>query len=218
MSQHRPTVDTVVFPSFIHLGIVSQNLPENYQLGAQNGYLSTGAFTGEVSMSQLSDFGVQWVLVGHSERRSIFKESNLDVAKKAQAALDHNLNVVACLGETEQERENGETQSVLKNQLDAYLDIIKNWDKVVIAYEPVWAIGTGKTATPELAEEVHVYIREELAKRSESLASSTRIIYGGSVKGNNAEELFEQKNIDGFLVGGASLNAGFIDIIRAAEN
>jgi len=167
-------------------------------------------------MDQLKDFNIEWLIVGHSERRAIFKETNDVVSKKAKEGLKSGLKVVACLGETEQQRENGETMSVLRDQLGAYMAQIDNWDNVVLAYEPVWAIGTGKTASPEQAEDVHKNLRDEIAKTNKDVAEKVRIIYGGSVKPSNAKELFAKENIDGFLVGGASLTEGFLDIIRAA--
>ena len=208
---------SVIFPTLLHVSVTRDNLPTGYELGAQNGVAKQGAFTGEVSMDQLKEYGVEWLIVGHSERRAIFGESDEIVSSKARDGLNSGLKVVACLGETEDERENGQTMTVLRRQLNAYLSKIDNWDNVVLAYEPIWAIGTGKTATPEQAEEVHKNLREEIAKTSENIAEKLRIIYGGSVKGSNAKELFSKKNIDGFLVGGASLTDGFLDIIRATS-
>ena len=179
-----------------------------------------GAFTGEISATMLKDFGVKWTLTGHSERRVGFGipgETNELVARKTAVALSNGLSVLACIGEQLSERENGTTMVVCAAQLDAIRKELKeeDWKKVVIAYEPVWAIGTGKVATPEQAEETHRQIREWIALNvSQTVAEEIRIVYGGSVKGSNCRSLIECPNIDGFLVGGASLLPEFVDIIK----
>lgn len=179
-----------------------------------------GAYTGEISAELLNDFGVKWTLTGHSERRVGFGaagESDELVAKKTVAGLKGGLSVIACIGEHLHEREAGITMEVCARQLAAIAALLKeeDWAKVVVAYEPVWAIGTGKVATPEQAEETHAQIRSWLATNvSAKVAEETRIIYGGSVKASNAKTLISCPNIDGFLVGGASLLPEFVDIMK----
>ncbi len=166
----------------------------------------------------IKDFGLQWAIVGHSERRNIFKETDEVVAAKVKRCQDHGLNAIVCIGEKLDERENGLTHDVLRAQLDAIKPSVKDWSKVVIAYEPVWAIGTGHTASPEIAQEAHDFIRKWLASASsEATANLVRVIYGGSVTDANAESLITQKDIDGFLVGGASLNEKFATIVDVAN-
>lgn len=166
----------------------------------------------------LNDLNIHWAILGHSERRHIFGESDKVVGEKVKRALDHKLSVMACIGEKLDERENGKTRAVNERQLNAIREQVDNWDNVVIAYEPVWAIGTGKTASPEQAQEVHEQLREWLAKNvSKQAAEKTRILYGGSVTEKNAGDLITRKDIDGFLVGGASLKEAFADIIKACN-
>lgn len=171
------------------------------------------------SAEQLKDCGISWVILGHSERRDIFKESDELIGKKISHSLQVGLNVIACVGEHLEEREAGKTEEVVFRQLKAIADNVNDWSKVVIAYEPIWAIGTGKTATPQIAQEVHQAIRNWLKTHvSSELASSTRILYGGSVKASNSDELAEQPDVDGFLVGGSSLiGPEFIKIISSAN-
>ena len=168
----------------------------------------------------LKDAGVPWVILGHSERRHVFGESDQVVAEKVKVALDNDLNVMACIGEKLNEREAGQTQAVNERQLAAILHTVKaDWSKIVIAYEPVWAIGTGKTASPEQAQEVHDQLRSWLKKNvSAEAAAQTRILYGGSVTEKNAAELISKQDVDGFLVGGASLKEGFADIVKACND
>ena len=168
-----------------------------------------GAFTGEVSAAMLKDVGCRYVLVGHSERRQLFGESNALVARKFVAAQGQGLVPVLCVGETLDEREGDQTTSVVARQLEAVLSVtgVQALAKAVIAYEPVWAIGTGRTASPEQAQEVHAMIRAKVAERDGTIGGSVRILYGGSVKASNAQELFAMPDIDGGLVGGASLKA-----------
>ncbi len=178
-----------------------------------------GAFTGEVSASMLRDFQCTYAIVGHSERRSLYGESDELVALKFAAAIEKGLVPILCVGELLEERERGTTEAVVERQLKAVVEHcgIDSFAAAVIAYEPVWAIGTGKTATPRQAQDVHAFIRGWLAEQSETVASEIRILYGGSVKAANAAELFVQDDIDGGLIGGASLNAEeFLKICEAA--
>lgn len=162
---------------------------------------------------------MKWVILGHSERRSLYGETNEIVAKKLKYALEKGINVILCIGEQLAEREAGTTNAILKAQLDACKESVKDWSKVVVAYEPVWAIGTGKVATPEQAQETQAYVRSWLKDNiSEDVAKVTRIIYGGSVTETNCGDLIKQSDVDGFLVGGASLKPAFADIIRSVSN
>lgn len=190
-------------------------------VGAQNLHPeSKGAFTGEVAAEMISDLGVAWTLVGHSERRQMFGESDDLVARKYQAALRAGLRPILCVGETLAEREAGNAESVVERQLGAVIGAVDQpgLSAGVVAYEPVWAIGTGRTATPAQAQEMHAVIRARLADVSPAMADTIPILYGGSVKPDNAAELFEQPDIDGGLVGGASLEAvSFAAIVAAAS-
>ncbi len=179
---------------------------------------ASGAYTGEVSASMLTDFACRYVLCGHSERRAYHHESNELVAQKARAALAAGLTPVVCVGETLEQREAGATAAVIGAQLQAVLDVLENSEliKIVVAYEPVWAIGTGKTATPQIAQEAHALLRAQLAARDTVSAASIQILYGGSMKPDNAKELLAQPDIDGGLIGGAALKAAdFLGIIQA---
>ncbi|KAH6780117.1 triosephosphate isomerase [Perilla frutescens var. hirtella] len=200
-------VDVVVSPPFIYIDQVINSLASRIEVAAQNSWIGKGgAFTGEISVEQLKDVGCKWVILGHSERRHIIGEDDQFIGKKAAYALSQGVGVIACIGELLEEREAGKTSDVCFRQLKAYADAVPSWDNIVIAYEPVWAIGTGKVATPEQAQEVHVAVRDWLSKNvSAEVASKTRIIYGGSVNGGNSAELAKKGDIDGFLVGGASL-------------
>jgi triosephosphate isomerase len=216
-------VDVVVAPPFTALAAVAHELDEaksKVTLAAQNMHTElSGAFTGEISASMLKDTGTSWVIVGHSERRQLFGETDESVARKTATAAGAGLRPIVCVGETLEQREAGQTLEVVDRQVRAVLDeLAKQPGFAVIAYEPVWAIGTGKVAKPEDAQTVHAAIRALLAKASEELARATRILYGGSVKADNAEGLLAQADIDGALVGGASLDpAGFGKIIAAAQ-
>lgn len=214
-------VECAVFPPFVYLAEAERLLAGTpIRWGAQNlSEQQPGAFTGEVSASMLLDIGCTYVIVGHSERRTLYGESDELVAKKFAAARQAGLTPVLCVGETLEEREQNITEQVVSRQLNAVLNLegIQAIQAAVLAYEPVWAIGTGKTATPEQAQAVHAFIRSQLAQHDESIASSTRILYGGSVKGSNAAELFAKPDIDGGLVGGASLQAEeFLTIAEGA--
>lgn len=215
-------VDVAVFPVSVHLQQVLDGLAaNNIAVGSQNCAFQSeqGALTGEVSSVQLADLGCRFVLVGHSERRSILGEGDQVVCSKFAAAQASGLTPVLCVGETLEQRSAGETLSVVSAQLDAVVSElgVDVFAKAVIAYEPVWAIGTGLTATPQQAQEVHAEIRAQIASKDSVLAGKVRILYGGSVKAANAAELFGMPDIDGGLVGGASLNADeFGAICRAA--
>ncbi|KAG7035038.1 Triosephosphate isomerase, chloroplastic, partial [Cucurbita argyrosperma subsp. argyrosperma] len=202
-------VDVVVAPPFVYIDQVKSSLASRIEISAQNSWVSKGgAFTGEISVEQLKDLGCKWVILGHSERRHIIGEDDQFIGKKAAYALSEGLGVMACIGELLEEREAGKTFDVCFRQLKAFAGkyAVPSWDGIVIAYEPVWAIGTGKVASPEQAQEVHAAVRDWLKKNvSPEVASKTRIIYGGSVNGSNCAELAKKEDIDGFLVGGASL-------------
>ncbi|XP_047329802.1 triosephosphate isomerase, chloroplastic [Impatiens glandulifera] len=200
-------VDVVVGPPFVYLDQVKSSLTDRIEIAAQNSWISKGgAFTGEISVEQLIDIGCKWVILGHSERRHVIGENNEFIGKKAAYALSQNVGVIACIGELLKEREEGKTFDVCFQHLKAFADAVPSWDNVVVAYEPVWAIGTGKVATPQQAQEVHAAVRDWLKNNvSAEVASKTRIIYGGSVNGSNCGELAKEEDIDGFLVGGASL-------------
>ena len=203
-------IEVVVFPPFTSLyAVQAQGVSPLVKTGAQNLYFETeGAFTGEISPAMLEGL-TDYVLIGHSERRHIFNETDEDIEKKIKAALAHGLIPVLCIGETLGQREAGKTLAVIRDQLDRDLEglTLEEAGRVVIAYEPVWAIGTGKNATPGQAQEAHAFIREILKKKFDSAAAAeeTRILYGGSVKPANSFDLLSQKDINGVLVGGASL-------------
>ncbi|CAG8509680.1 13683_t:CDS:2 [Cetraspora pellucida] len=208
-------VEVVIAPPTLFLDLAHRSVREGISIAAQNAFnCSKGAYTGEVSPEQLKDLGIDWVILGHSERREIFKESDEFVASKVAHALNVDMKVIACIGEKLEERESEKTEEVVIRQLKSISEKVNNWRNVVIAYEPVWAIGTGKVATPQQAQEVHLIIRNWLAKNvSQQVAQDTRIIYGGSVNDKNSSELAKQPDVDGFLVGGASLTEKFITII-----
>ncbi|XP_057783155.1 triosephosphate isomerase, chloroplastic-like [Salvia miltiorrhiza] len=217
----EPDVDVVVAPPFIYIDQVSNSLSHRLEIAAQNCWTGKGgAFTGEISVEQLKDLGCKWVVLGHSERRHVIGEDDQFIGKKAAYALSEGLGVIACIGELLEEREAGKTFDVCFQQLKAFSDTVPSWDKIVIAYEPVWAIGTGKVASPEQAQEVHAAVRDWLSKNvSAEVASKIRIIYGGSVNGGNCAELAKQDDIDGFLVGGASLKGPeFATIINSVTS
>jgi triosephosphate isomerase (TIM) len=205
--QELEGVDVVVCPPFVSLAVVVQLLAgTEIAVAAQNVHWEAeGAFTGEVSAGMLRELGVYGAIVGHSERRQYFGETDDSVAQRVDAALEAGLFVIACIGETEAERDRGETEDVLRRQLS----VLEPDDNLVIAYEPVWAIGTGKTATPETAQSAHAFVKSQL---------DAAVIYGGSVKPENAAELLAQPDVDGALVGGASLELeSFTAICRAAS-
>lgn len=215
-------VDIVVCPPFTALTVVNDLCAEtNIAVGAQNVYFEdSGAFTGEVSAPMIKEEGCRYVIIGHSERRQLFGETNATVNKKILAALNHELTPIVCVGEILEERESGKTMDVIKSQFGESFDGLtaEQFGKLIIAYEPVWAIGTGKTATPEQAQEVHAFIRDlAKSKYGDDVSEALRIQYGGSVKPENTADLISQKDIDGALVGGASLKAdSFVQIIKNA--
>ncbi|TKJ40228.1 triose-phosphate isomerase [candidate division LCP-89 bacterium B3_LCP] len=210
--------DILICPSFTALGSVYDEVKgSNIKLGAQNMYFEDkGAYTGEVSPLMLKDF-CEYVILGHSERRQYFDESDEKVNKKVKKALEHGLRPILCVGESLEQREKNETFDIVGEQLEKSLKgVNKNsMKRIIIAYEPVWAIGTGKNATPEQAEDVHVFIRKEIEKiYGKGIADDIRILYGGSVKPDNIKDLMEKESIDGVLVGGASLDAeSFSEIV-----
>lgn len=221
--QSTKNADIVIACPAPYLDLTKKSLPAFMELGAQNCYkANSGAFTGEISPSMIIDCGAKWVILGHSERRQIFGETDKMIGEKVGFALDNSLEVIACIGETIQEREANKTFDVVFRQLAAIVEHVKDadaWKHVVIAYEPVWAIGTGKVATKEQAQEVHAKLRQWLStKVSDAVAQSVRIIYGGSVTGDNCQDLIKQADIDGFLVGGASLKPDFIKIINCQSS
>ncbi len=220
---YEPAGKILLFPTFGHLPVLADalqaaGLSGSVAVGGQTLHAEPeGAFTGEISGEMLADLGAQWVLVGHSERRQYAAESDAQIAEKVAGAIRAGLAPMLCVGETEAEREAGEARDVVVRQLEAVLDEHAG-GLAAVAYEPVWAIGTGRTATPELAQEMHGVIRAVLAERSAALAEELPVLYGGSVKGGNARTLFAEQDIDGGLVGGASLQAEeFAEIIRALE-
>lgn len=217
------SVQVLVCPPFPYLAAIAERISGNeLLLGSQNvSEFEAGAYTGETAPAMLVDVGCQYAIVGHSERRSIYAETSEQVAAKFGAALAASLRPVLCVGETLEQREAGSTEDVINEQLAAVLDTnsIEAFAHAVIAYEPVWAIGTGMTATPEQAQDVHRHIRDVLAGQNESIAADVQILYGGSVKGDNAAGLFSKPDIDGGLIGGASLkSADFLAIVEAAAN
>jgi triosephosphate isomerase len=218
-----PAADCIVCPPYVYLQEIGRLLRDSaVLLGGQDVCADAqGAFTGEVSATMLKDVGCQYCIVGHSERRLLYRESDQLVARKFAAALAKELVPILCVGEQLADRETGRTGEVVARQLDAVLELcgapaVAN---AVIAYEPVWAIGTGRNATPEQAQEVHAFIRARIAARDATIAEVTRILYGGSVKASNAAELFAMPDVDGGLIGGASLKADeFLAILAAAAS
>jgi triosephosphate isomerase (TIM) len=216
-------VDIVIAPPFTVLESVVRELKKtNVSVSAQNMYFEDkGAYTGEISPLFLKSIGVKYVILGHSERRQIFGETDDLINKKIKKALEESLIPIVCIGENLNAREAGKTKEIIRNQMNFTFQDLSSQDmiKIIIAYEPIWAIGTGKTATPEQAEEIHIFIRDILKEKyGENVADEIRIQYGGSIKPDNAKSLFSRKHIDGGLVGGASLNSeSFFEIIQAAE-
>lgn len=211
-------VEVVVSPPYVFLDQVKAQLKAPYQVSAQNCWTGKGgAFTGEIAAEQLADMGIPWVILGHSERRALCHEGNDVVGTKVAYALSQGLKVIACIGETLPQREAGEMFSVLEGQLQEIVKNVADWERVVIAYEPVWAIGTGKVATPAQAQEVHAWLRGWINNNvGADVADGLRILYGGSVNDANCAELAEEEDVDGFLVGGASLKGdSFVKICNA---
>lgn len=213
-------VEVIVAPAFTNLMLASQILEDtNITVAAQNMHQAEGgAFTGEVSAGMLESVGVHTVILGHSERRQYFNETAALLAAKVDTALRYNMRVIFCVGEELKDRKNKQFQNVVYYQLkDSLFHLPKEaWENIIIAYEPVWAIGTGETATPEQAQEMHLFIREQIAHQYGSMADNVTILYGGSVKPDNASVLFSQKDVDGGLIGGAALHTeDFTAIINA---
>jgi len=211
-----------VCPPFVYIPLVSNLLADSkVAVGSQDvSDQESGAFTGEISGPMLQDFKCTYAIVGHSERRALYSEDDAFTARKFAAARKCGLTPILCVGETLEEREQGITEEVVARQLDAVVELegIEAIGDAVIAYEPVWAIGTGKTASPQQAQDVHAFIRGKLAGLNQGVADKVQILYGGSVKGSNAEELFAMDDIDGGLIGGASLDAGdFLAICKAGN-
>lgn len=218
----KDKVESVVCASPVLLRCLVKRQGENLRVGAQNmHYEKEGAFTGEVSPLVLNSLNVEYVVIGHSERRSMFNETDESVNKKVHAAFEYNLVPIACVGESLEERETNKTNEVLKRQVVAIFNnvSVENAEHVIVAYEPIWAIGTGRTATSEMANETCGYIRSVIADLyGEEVAQKVRIQYGGSVKPSNVEELLQQEHIDGALVGGASLDPNsFLQLVSAAN-
>jgi len=217
-------VEVVICPSSPYLAELTnkakvEQVSQGISVGAQNvSEHSSGAFTGEISTEMLKELAVKYVIVGHSERRSIFKETSTQVAHKVHSVLNAGLTPILCIGESESERATEETETVLAAQIQPVIDEIgiEKFSDVVIAYEPVWAIGTGKTASSEMAQETHQFIRQFLAQSSEDVAGKVPLLYGGSVNASNCEELFAQTDIDGGLIGGASLQVEQFKVICSA--
>ncbi|OII74746.1 triose-phosphate isomerase [Cryptosporidium ubiquitum] len=215
--------EVYIFPSALHISLVQELFGNNhagvFKVGSQNiSCTGNGAFTGEISCEMLKDMGVDCSLVGHSERRQYYSETDQVVNTKVKRGLENGLKIVLCIGESLSERETGKTNDVIQKQLVEALKDVTDLSNLVIAYEPIWAIGTGVVATPEQAQEAHAFIREYVSKMYNSqVSSSLRIIYGGSVTPDNCNELIKCTDIDGFLVGGASLKPTFVNIIDSAQ-
>lgn len=231
-----PNTEVVIGCPTVYVTYVRGLLPATIGVSGQNCYkVAKGAFTGEVAPAMLKDAGADWVILGHSERRQIFGETDQLIGEKVEHALAEGLKVIACIGETLEQREANKTQEVVFNQIGVLAKYVKDWTDVVVAYEPVWAIGTGKTATPaqvrlkfiffiklkiilSQAQEVHALLRKWLIDNvSQAVSDTLRIQYGGSVTAANAKELASQPDIDGFLVGGASLKPEFVQIVNARQ-
>lgn len=211
--------EVVVAPPTCYLQYCHDNIHNRVRVAAQNCYkYEKGAYTGEISPGMIRDLGMEWVILGHSERRNVFGEDDALISQKIKHALKSGLKVIACIGEKLEDREADRTEHVVFSQMKFLKGCVENWSKVVVAYEPVWAIGTGKVATPHQAQDIHAKLRGWLNDNvSPRVARDTRIIYGGSVNGANCKELAGQKDIDGFLVGGASLKPEFLDIVRVPK-
>jgi triosephosphate isomerase (TIM) len=215
--QLADNVNVIICPSFPYLTALSNGLvSESVHVGAQNvNEHEKGAFTGEVSTDMLKDLSVNYVILGHSERRAIYKETSTQVAHKVKKVIDAGMTPILCIGESEAERTAMQTETVLASQLQPVIDEvgIATFERIIVAYEPVWAIGTGKTASPEMAQETHKFIRGFLAQSNELVADKIPLLYGGSVNASNSNELFAQADIDGGLIGGASLKVDEFETI-----
>lgn len=213
-------VDLLIAPSFVTLESLRKNLKDEIKVAGQNvSQFDNGAYTGEVSTSMLKDIGVDDVIIGHSERREKFLESDEIINAKVKKALEDGLSVILCLGESLEIKEEGREVDFVREELLNSLDGVKNIEKITIAYEPIWAIGTGKTCSSEDAEKMCREIRNIIDEKYGEVSQKIRILYGGSVKPSNAGEILSKENIDGVLVGGASLkDSDFIEIIKAGES
>ena len=213
-------VDVLIAPSFVTLESLRKNLKDEIKVAGQNvSEFDDGAFTGEISTSMLKDIGVEEVIIGHSERREKFSESDEIINAKVKKALEDDLSVILCLGESLEVKEEGKEIDFVRDELLKSLDGVEDLENLTIAYEPIWAIGTGKTCSSEDAEIMCREIRNVIDEKYGEISQQIRILYGGSVKPSNAEEILSKENIDGVLVGGASLKASdFIEIIKAGEN
>ena len=230
LSEQTPNVDIALFPPAVYLQQVQATLQNSHiKWGTQNvSQFLEGAYTGEISAPMLNDFGCDYVLMGHSERRCLYAEIGLDtlvldyiIAEKYAIALQENIIPIVCIGESPEEHDEGKTEEVVARLLDIVIEQkgAKALSQAVLAYEPVWAIGTGKSASPEWAQDVHSFMRQRIAKHDPATAEKVQILYGGSVKGDNAAQLFAMPDVDGGLVGGASLDADdFVAICQAAAN
>lgn len=215
-------MEVVISPTALHAVAVADKIRSDIAVAVQNSFVEpvAGAWTGELTPDVIKDAGINWTILGHSERRAYLKESPEFVASKANTALVNGLNIILCCGEKLEDRESDKTMEVCISQLEPVFKLIdkKYLANVVVAYEPVWAIGTGKTATPEMAQDTHSALRKWLKNAiGDSAATDMRVLYGGSVKAKNCRDLIVMKDIDGFLVGGASLKPEFVDIIKSAE-
>jgi len=212
-----PNVDVVVAFPAVYVSFARSLLPSTIAVGGQNTYKAySGAFTGETSPAQLKDVGGSWTILGNSERRRLFGETDKLVAEKVVCALAERLKVIVCVGETSRERAAKQTDAVIQRQLKAIADKTEDWKNIVIAYEPLWAIETGKTVTPSDAQEVHTMLKFWLGQNvSYPVAANIRVLYGGSVTAANCKAFAAKQDIDGFLVGGASLTPEFVDIVNA---
>jgi triosephosphate isomerase len=214
-------VQVIVAPTFVNLASVVDHLEfTNIGVAAQNmSQFESGAYTGEISADMLKSIGVNTVILGHSERRAIFKETDSEIAEKVTTALKHDMTVIFCFGEELQDRKNNQHFNIVENQLRDGLFHLENadWSEIILAYEPVWAIGTGETASPDQAQEMHAFIRETVRHTYGSeIAENVSILYGGSVKPDNAQEIFSKEDVDGGLIGGAALKADdFAAIVNA---
>ena len=217
----NPNIEVIICPPFTYLTQILELKTSNIKIGAQNiSESQNGAFTGEISGSMLQDINIDYVIIGHSERRQMYNDTNTIIAQKFELAHQNNLIPILCVGESLNERKIGQTLSVVESQIKSVIEStrIELFTKSIIAYEPVWAIGTGETASPEQAEEVHYNIRNILEEYDSNIATSIPILYGGSVNGANSKDLFTMVNINGGLIGRASLNGEeFIKIYQAAE-
>ena len=217
----NPNLEVIICPPFTYLTQITELKTKSIKMGAQNiSESQNGAFTGEISGSILQDMNMDYVIIGHSERRQMYNDTNAVIAQKFELAHQNNLIPILCVGESLNERKTGETLSVVESQIKLVIEStrIELFTKSIIAYEPVWAIGTGETASPEQAEEVHSNIRSIIEEYDSNIATSIPILYGGSVNGANCKDLFKMNNINGGLIGGASLNEEeFVEIYQKAE-